>query len=107
MKNIFWPSIKTYLTIQHFFRSARRSFASLPETTLKSPFLCVNKSPSRYGFRAGARAFLYSVVIALDECFEDDRERTKREARTEIPTPSSFCLLRRPKANHRGLFVNA
>ena len=46
---------------------------------LVSPFSCVNKSPFRYGFRAGARAFLYSVVIALDECFGNDRERELSE----------------------------
>ena len=70
------------------------------ETALKSPFLCVNKSPIRYGFCAGARSFRYSVVIAQDECFGNDRERN-------TPTPSSFCLSRRCRANHRGLFVNA
>ena len=31
------------------------------EIALKSPFLCVNKSPIRYGFRAGAKAIRYSV----------------------------------------------
>ena len=40
----------------------------------------VNKSPFRYGFPAGARPLRYSVVIALDKCFGNDRERTKREA---------------------------
>ena len=38
-------------------------------TALVSPFLCVNKSTIRYGSRAGARALLCIVVIALDECF--------------------------------------
>ena len=38
-------------------------------TALVSPLLCVHKSTIRYGFRAGARALLCIVVIALDECF--------------------------------------
>ena len=38
-------------------RSTRRSFAPLAEyIALKSPFFCVNRSPTRYGFRAGAEA---------------------------------------------------
>ena len=54
-------------------------------TTLVSPFLCGNKSPIRYGFRAGARAFLYSVVIALDECFGNYRRRTKKGLKYSYP----------------------
>ena len=47
------------------WRSARRSFApSVTEIALNSP-LCVNRSPVRYGFRAGAKATRYSVNIAL------------------------------------------
>ena len=35
----------------------------------KSCFLCVNQSPIRYGFRAGAKAICYSVNIALRWCY--------------------------------------
>ena len=37
---------------------------SVRETTPKSPFLYVNRSPSRYSFRAGAKAVQYSVNTA-------------------------------------------
>ena len=77
MKNIL-AQYKNLFDDPTLSRSARRSFASLPETALKSPFSCVNKRPFRYGFRAGARAFRYSVVIALDECFGNDREKIKK-----------------------------
>ena len=36
----------------------RGAAGSLTEISLKSPFLCVKGSPTRYGFRAGAKAFL-------------------------------------------------
>ena len=85
MKNIL-AQYKNLFDDPTLSRSAWRSFASLPETTLKSPFLCVNKSPFRYGFRAGARAFRYSVVIALDECFGNDRERE-----ILLPPPLFVC----------------
>ena len=35
----------------------------------KSRFLCVNQSPIRYGFRAGAKAICCSVNIALRWCY--------------------------------------
>ena len=38
---------------------------SVTEIAPKSRFLCVNRSPIRYGFRAGAKAIQYSVSIAL------------------------------------------
>ena len=38
-------------------RSGRRSFASLPETTLKSPFLCVNKKPYQVWFSRRRKSF--------------------------------------------------
>ena len=38
---------------------------SFTEIAPKSPFLCVNRSPIRYGFRTDAKAILYSVNIAL------------------------------------------
>ena len=72
--------IKTYLTIQHF-----QDRPGVPSLRYWKPLLnhrsyVLTKSLFRYGFRAGARAFRYSVVIALDKCFGNDRERTKREA---------------------------
>ena len=45
-------------------KSGAAQLRFVTETALKSPFLCVNKRPNRYGFRVGARAFRYSVVIA-------------------------------------------
>ena len=94
MKNIL-AQYKNLFDDPTLSRSARRSFPSLPETTLKSPFLCVNKSPFRYGFPAGARPFRYSVVIALDKCFGNDRviERELKE-RLELkflPPPLFAC----------------
>jgi len=38
---------------------------SITEIMLKSPFLCVNRSPIHYSFRAGAKAIWYGVDIAL------------------------------------------
>ena len=64
----------------HFTQALHRSFAqnlsvifeigeaqlsSVTEIALKSSFLCVNRSPTRYGFRAGARVIQYYVNIAL------------------------------------------
>ena len=36
---------------------------SVTEIEPKSPFLCVNRSSIRYGFRAGAKAIWYCVNI--------------------------------------------
>ena len=38
---------------------------SVTEIAPKSRFLCVNRSPIRYGFRAGAEANQHSVTLAL------------------------------------------
>ena len=38
---------------------------SVTQIALKSPFLCVNRSSIRCGFRAGAKAIGYSVNITL------------------------------------------
>ena len=38
---------------------------SVTEIALKSSFLCVKRSLTRYGFRAGARVIQYNVNIAL------------------------------------------
>ena len=38
---------------------------SVTEITPPQTFLCVNTSPIRYNFRVGAKAFCYSVNIAL------------------------------------------
>ena len=37
---------------------------SVTEIVPESPFLCVNKSPIRYGFNAGAKAIRYGMNIA-------------------------------------------
>ena len=66
--------------------------AQLPfvtEIVLKSPFLCVNsRSPIRYDFRAGAKAILYSVNMALERFSYDlemkTREQDRNSKRTKI-----------------------
>ena len=46
-------------------RSAWRNIArAVAEIGPKSPFLCMNGSPKRYGFRAGAGGFPYSMNMA-------------------------------------------
>ena len=45
-------------------RSARAQLRSVTEITLKSRFVCVNRSPIPYGFRFGAKAILYRVNTA-------------------------------------------
>ena len=40
---------------------------SVTEIAPKSPFPYLNRSPSRYGFRAGAKTFPYSVNIAFNK----------------------------------------
>ena len=44
-------------------RAAQLRF--LTEIALKSPFLCVNRSPMAYGFSASAKAIRYTVNIAI------------------------------------------
>ena len=46
------------------FEISAAQLRSVTEIQPKSPFLCVNRSPIRYGFRADAKAFQYSVNIA-------------------------------------------
>ena len=41
------------------------SVQSLTEIAPKSPFLCVNRNPIWYGFRAGAKAIQYSIKTYL------------------------------------------
>ena len=45
------------------FMATTAQLRFVTETATKSPFLCVNKSSIRYGFRAGAKTFRYTVVI--------------------------------------------
>ena len=45
--------------------AARSSFAPLQKSRRYQPFLCVNRSPIWYGFRAGAKTIWYSGNIAL------------------------------------------
>ena len=40
---------------------------SVTEIAPKSLFPYLNRSPSRYGFRAGAKTFRYSVNIAFNK----------------------------------------
>ena len=50
-------------------RSVQRSLLlrAVTETALKSPFLCVNRSPIRYGFRAGAKAIRLRTIVSSRE----------------------------------------
>ena len=61
------PHIKTIFACENFPASLlkKNNVPSVTEISPKSPLLCVNKSPIRYGFRAGAKVILYSVSIAL------------------------------------------
>ena len=45
--------------------AARSSFAPLQKSRRYQPFLCVNRSPIWYGFRAGEKTIWYSGNIAL------------------------------------------
>ena len=45
---------------------------SVGQIALKSPFLCVNRSSIRYGFRAGAKAIRYGVNITLKHVVATD-----------------------------------
>ena len=62
LSDTVWTLIR-YVTL-HFIGAAR--LRTVTEISPKSPLLCVNKSPIRYGFRAGAKVILYSVNIALN-----------------------------------------
>ena len=77
--------MKTYLTIQHFQDQGGAASLRYRKPLLNHRSYVLTKSLIRYGFRAGARAFLYTVVIALDECFGNDRERTKRDLKYSYP----------------------
>ena len=46
----------------------RSALRSVREIAPKSPFLCVNRSPIRYGFRAGTKDIRYSVNVAESPC---------------------------------------
>ena len=52
-----------------------RKLLSVKEITHKSPFLCVNRSPIRYGFRAGAKAIRYTVNMATPTRIQTKAER--------------------------------
>ena len=59
-------SMNTYqICDSSLYRSDWRSFTPSQKFAPKSPFPCVNRSPSRYGFRTDGKAILYSVNIAL------------------------------------------
>ena len=58
-------AVRTLSRYVTFHLRDRRDTASLvTETAPKSPFLCANRSPVRYGFCAGANSVRYSVIIA-------------------------------------------
>ena len=53
------------MTLQ--FRDNAGQLRTVTEMAPKSPFLCVNRSPLRYGFHAGAKTIRYRANIALRE----------------------------------------
>ena len=58
-----WYSISTYqISDSPLQRSTRRSFATLRKSRRNRPSLRVNRRLIWYGFRAGAKAFHYSVT---------------------------------------------
>ena len=58
-----WYSMSTYqITDSPLKRSTRRSFATLRKSRRNHPSLRVNRRLIWYGFRAGAKAFHYSVT---------------------------------------------
>ena len=61
-KKISCPSMKTYLTIQHFQDQGGAASLRYRKPLLNHRSYVLTKSLIRYGFRAGARAFLYTVV---------------------------------------------
>ena len=58
-----WYSMSTYqMSDSPLKRSTRRSFATSRKSRRNHPSLRVNRRPIWYGFRAGAKAFNYSVT---------------------------------------------
>ena len=45
----------------HYIEIGAVQLGSVTGLVPKSPFLCVNRNPIQYGFRAGAKAIQYSV----------------------------------------------
>ena len=58
LSGIVWTPIR-YVTLH--FRESVVQHRCVTEIALKSSFLCVNRRPIRYGFRAGANAIRHSV----------------------------------------------
>ena len=54
-----------YPICDSIFEISATQLRFLTEIPLKSPFLCVNRSPMAYGFSAGARAIRYTVNVAF------------------------------------------
>ena len=54
-----------YPICDSIFEISAAQLRFLTENALKSPFLCVNRSPIAYGFSAGAKAIRYTVNIAF------------------------------------------
>ena len=52
-------------SLLNLIRDQRSAALSVTEMAPKSPSLCVNRTPIRCGFHAGAKATRYSVDIAL------------------------------------------
>ena len=80
-------------------RSAQRIFVA--EIALKSPFLCVNKSPMRSGFRAGKRNIFHSLqptVLSLDFLhvyrLEYTRQDTSKKQEMGVDGPSPDLRVR-------------
>ena len=50
------------------FRGRRAAASLRSEIAPKSPLLCVNRTPIKYGFRAGLRAIQHSMIMAQVSC---------------------------------------
>ena len=54
-----------YVLCHNAFEIVAAQLCAVTETAPKTQFLCVNRSPIRYGFHGGAKAFRNIVNIAL------------------------------------------
>ena len=61
----------------------QRGPASVTEIGLKLPFVCLHRSPIRYGFRKGARVTLYCVGMGLYREAESLENKVVRYLRNE------------------------
>lgn len=92
---ILWPAMNTSCSRCHEkwaqkpIRPVKTSFqdqrgpASVTEISLKLPFVCLHRSPIRYGFRKGARVTLYCVGMGLYREAESLENKVVRYLRNE------------------------